>query len=48
MIGSESLKNIAKLQVTQAISKKFTVNAIVNYSNQKLQDYLQMMVEMRD
>lgn len=36
MIGSESLKNIAKLQVTQAISKKFTVNAIVNYSNQKI------------
>ncbi|GIQ57137.1 SusC/RagA family TonB-linked outer membrane protein [Flavobacterium collinsii] len=36
MLGSESVKNIAKLQVTQAISKRFTVNAIVNYSNQKI------------
>lgn len=36
MLGSGSVKNIAKLAVTNNISKKFTVNAIVNYSNQKI------------
>lgn len=35
MLGSESIKNIAKLAVTHSVSKKFTVNAIVNFSNQK-------------
>ncbi|SHM75747.1 SusC/RagA family TonB-linked outer membrane protein [Flavobacterium chilense] len=36
MLGSASVKNIAKLNVVNSISKKFTVNAIVNYSNQKV------------
>lgn len=36
MLGSASVKNIAKLNVTNTISKKFSVNAIVNYSNQKV------------
>lgn len=36
MLGSASIKNIAKLNVTNSISKKFTVTAIVNYSNQKI------------
>jgi len=36
MLGSASVKNIAKLNVTNTISKKVTVNAIVNYSNQKV------------
>ena len=36
MLGTGSVKNIAKLAVTNSISKKFTVNAIVNYSNQKI------------
>ncbi len=35
MLGSESVKNIAKLAVTHNVNKKVTVNAIVNYSNQK-------------
>ncbi|WP_264526347.1 SusC/RagA family TonB-linked outer membrane protein [Flavobacterium sp. N502536] len=36
MLGSASVKNIAKLNVTNSISKKVTVTAIVNYSNQKV------------
>ncbi|OUL61671.1 TonB-dependent receptor [Flavobacterium sp. AJR] len=36
MLGSESVKNIAKLAVTHNVSKKLTVSAIVNYSNQKI------------
>ncbi|UTN02790.1 TonB-dependent receptor [Flavobacterium bizetiae] len=36
MLGSASVKNIVKLNVVNDISKKFTVNAIVNYSNQKV------------
>lgn len=36
LLGSGSVKNIAKLNVINNISKKFTVNAIVNYSNQKV------------
>ncbi|WP_237732326.1 TonB-dependent receptor [Flavobacterium sp. UGB4466] len=36
MLGSGSVKNIAKLNVTNSISKKVTVTAIVNYSNQKV------------
>ncbi len=35
MLGSASVKNIAKLAVNHSVSKKFTVNAIVNYSSQK-------------
>jgi TonB-linked SusC/RagA family outer membrane protein len=36
LLGTASVKNIAKLNVINTISKKFTVNAIVNYSNQKV------------
>jgi TonB-linked SusC/RagA family outer membrane protein len=36
MLGSESVKNIAKLAVSHNLSKKISVNAIVNYSNQKI------------
>jgi TonB-linked SusC/RagA family outer membrane protein len=36
MLGSESVKNIAKLAVTHNVNKKVTVSAIVNYSNQKI------------
>lgn len=36
MLGSSSVKNIVKLNVINNISKKFSVNAIVNYSNQKV------------
>lgn len=36
LLGTGSVKNIAKLNVINSISKKFTVNAIVNYSNQKV------------
>ena len=36
MLGTGSVKNIVKLNVINNISKKFTVNAIVNYSNQKI------------
>ncbi|ACU05043.1 SusC/RagA family TonB-linked outer membrane protein [Pedobacter heparinus] len=36
MLGSGSDKNIAKLTVSHNLSKKFSINAIVNYSNQKL------------
>lgn len=36
MLGSGSTKNIGKLTVNHNIGKKFTVNAIVNYSNQKI------------
>ncbi|MFQ6599858.1 SusC/RagA family TonB-linked outer membrane protein [Flavobacterium sp. C3NV] len=36
MLGTGSVKNIAKLSVTNNVSKKFTVSAIVNYSNQKI------------
>ncbi|WP_238989956.1 SusC/RagA family TonB-linked outer membrane protein [Flavobacterium sharifuzzamanii] len=36
MLGTGSVKNIVKLNVINNISKKFSVNAIVNYSNQKI------------
>ncbi|MFH7012342.1 SusC/RagA family TonB-linked outer membrane protein [Flavobacterium sp. FlaQc-52] len=36
MLGSESIKNIAKLSVTNKVGKKFTINSIVNFSNQKI------------
>jgi TonB-linked SusC/RagA family outer membrane protein len=36
MRASESRKDIAKLAVNHNVSKKFSVNAIVNYSNQKI------------
>ncbi len=36
MLGSESVKHIAKLAVTHNVTDKFSVNAIVNYSNQKI------------
>ncbi|MCD0470391.1 TonB-dependent receptor [Flavobacterium sp. JAS] len=36
MLGSESIKNIAKLSVTHNVNKKLSVNAIVNFSNQKI------------
>ena len=36
MLGSESVKHIAKLAVTHNLTDKFSVNAIVNYSNQKI------------
>jgi TonB-linked SusC/RagA family outer membrane protein len=36
MLGSGSRKDIAKLVVNHNISKKFSVNAIVNYSKQKI------------
>lgn len=36
MLNSASVKNIAKLNVTHNISKKIKVNAIINYSNQKV------------
>ncbi len=36
MLGTGSVKNIVKLNVINNISKKFTVNAIVNFSNQKI------------
>jgi TonB-linked SusC/RagA family outer membrane protein len=36
MRGSASRKNIAKLSLNHNVSKKFSVNAIVNYSNQKI------------
>jgi len=36
MLGSESVKNIAKLSVTHNLTNKLSVNAIVNFSNQKV------------
>lgn len=36
MLGSESVKHIAKLNVTHNVTDKLSVNAIVNYSNQKI------------
>ncbi|KDN55684.1 SusC/RagA family TonB-linked outer membrane protein [Flavobacterium seoulense] len=36
MRGSESRKDIAKLAINHNVSKKFSVNAIVNYSTQKI------------
>ncbi|MFL9829335.1 TonB-dependent receptor [Flavobacterium sp. ST-87] len=36
MLGSGSRKDIAKLVVNHNVSKKFSVNAIVNYSKQKI------------
>ncbi|MBF4483390.1 TonB-dependent receptor [Flavobacterium sp. CSZ] len=36
MLGSESVKHIAKLAVTHNVTDKLSVNAIVNYSNQKI------------
>ena len=36
MLGSESVKNIAKLAVNHVVNDKISVNAIVNYSNQKI------------
>jgi TonB-linked SusC/RagA family outer membrane protein len=36
MLGSESIKNIAKLAVSHVVNDKLSVNAIVNYSNQKI------------
>lgn len=36
MLGSASRKDIAKLAVNHNVSKKFSVNAIVNYSKQKI------------
>ncbi len=36
MIGSASRKNIAKLSINHNVSKKFSINGIVNYSNQKI------------
>jgi len=36
MRGSESRKDIAKLSINHNINKKFSVSAIVNYSNQKI------------
>ena len=36
MINSGSTKNIAKLNLNQKVGDKLTINAIVNYSNQKI------------
>ena len=36
MRGSASRKDIAKVNITHNVSKKFSINAIVNYSNQKI------------
>ncbi|MNK23512.1 TonB-dependent Receptor Plug Domain protein [compost metagenome] len=36
MLSSGSVKDIAKLTVNHSLSKKFTVNAIVNYANQQI------------
>ncbi|MCH5719314.1 SusC/RagA family TonB-linked outer membrane protein [Niabella hibiscisoli] len=36
MLNSGSVKNIAKLTLNHKIGSRFTVNAIVNYSNQKI------------
>ncbi|MGE8291997.1 MAG: SusC/RagA family TonB-linked outer membrane protein [Sphingobacterium sp.] len=36
MLNSASAKNIGKLTLTQKVGEKLTVNAIVNYSNQKI------------
>lgn len=36
MMGSESVKHIAKLSVSHNVTDKLSVNAIVNYSNQKI------------
>ncbi|MGJ1196022.1 SusC/RagA family TonB-linked outer membrane protein [Sphingobacterium spiritivorum] len=36
MLSSGSVKDIAKLTVSHSLSKKFSVNAIVNYANQKV------------
>lgn len=36
MLGTESMKHIAKLVVNYKLSEKFSVTGIVNYSNQKI------------
>jgi len=36
MKGSASRKNIAKISINHNVSKKFSINGIVNYSNQKI------------
>ncbi|MGQ7947319.1 SusC/RagA family TonB-linked outer membrane protein [Flavobacterium sp. WC2509] len=36
MVGSGSRKNITKLSINHNVSKKFSINGIFNYSNQKI------------